>query len=241
MDGTSERSDLAAGSVETVAARRDKKRIKREKRGDIGEWFILGKHQQLLEQNCLSLARDFEREEDSLKVKIPALSKSLDALVYHVKDLNKYNSIGGDSTFDWKIEVAKWCSVASLFLCNRNLYRLLKSCDENDDWGAAEEVIDGSAQWPPLPHDWFDFEKSFDALHASRDRLYWQCGLAGIDCPEEDAISCDPAYIGSANDQHLQRLKRENSVDEGKKYWHIIVVSHLKALIRHKEEMANRV
>jgi hypothetical protein len=206
----------------------------------LGDWFELGVRHNLLEQNCLALRRDFDREPKGFQNKGRSLKESVDDCVYHAEQFTKNNSNGGRWTFQYERERSNWCALASQFLKNRISLELLKG----EDW-EKENVIDGLRKWPPadLPVDWFDFEESFDVLFGSRDALYQQCVSNGIEYPdpkdrwEEWNVDFDDD-IGASLDDHAKKLKLENRAEEGKEYWRKQVVQHLKDLLHYREQLA---
>ena len=212
-------------------------------RGDMGDWFILGMNQQLLERNCLALRRKLESEPPCFKKLGPGLRVSLRACCYHAKEFSKFNSLGADWTFRLKPQLDDWSAIASLFLENHiNCNLLYQTGDTNTPIELAER------EWPPksLSRDWFDFDTSFNLLFGSKDALYETCRSKGLMYPEdedEDRYRRDletdyDLEVDSTYEDHWKLLRKENRVDEGKAYWRKLVVRHLKDLTSHQEELS---
>ena len=200
---------------------------------NIGDWFMLGVHHQLLLEQCLALRRKFRGEPRCFRKLSAGLDRDLREGLYHAKHFLKVNLVDENSSRDYDGEVDKWCSIASHFFENRNNYILLSST------GNDKTLIDKDGQWPPEPleMDWFDFEKSFNILSKSECELYEACNDVGIEYPENEEAICLMQMESEKPAVCWKLLKKENRGKEGKEFWRNQAVMHLRDLMTHQQDL----
>lgn len=191
----------------------------RHLRGDVGEWYILGGQQELLQTNCAALRRQFHLEDFSEN---SALRDSLDECVYHARQLKRLNEFGSDWTFTYSREVEKWCALAALFLRTRIDYQLLKNCPEKLQEGVVKEPVPKSFF---LKRDWF--QNGVDALIGSQEALHQECYVRGIEYRTLSEEYDNKVLLG---------LLAEGNKIDGKKHWRDMAVSHLRKLVHFTYE-----
>jgi hypothetical protein len=208
---------------------------KEETTCNIGDWFMLGVHHQLLLEQCLALRRKFSCEHRCFRVLSAGLHCDLSEGLYHARAFLKFNLIGENSTRDYEREVNKWCTIASHFFENRNNYIMLTRTG-NDKTAAKDR------QWPPaqLPVDWFDFEKSFDILAESQHLLWNACSARGIEYPENEEAICLSHTTETDEctaEEQWKLLQKENRVEEGKEHWRNQAVIQLRDLMTYQQDL----